>query len=317
MRRPDRRHVLALLGATALGACSPDFQTGQRKKPPKGGLGGTGIVGTLTDFGSLIVNGLTVELSAETRITDALGVVAETQIGQALTVEATTEDDTLIAKRVHITHPVIGIVEQVDAQGRRGVVAGVRVELEDSAIGRLVPGNRVAVCGLWRGIVVIASRVDPLESNGPSVIAGVVQQPLGGTGRIAGVALLGQGTSLPGPGEFATVVGRYGPAGLVPAKVTPGRFFGAAGPLTRLSVEGFLEPSATAPFYAVSGLGHSFDREAKLRPFLDRRVVFSGDYEGTFVVRDGVYLPQNFAERRERIAAMVRDASSVELVPAR
>ncbi|MEM8752997.1 MAG: hypothetical protein AAGF90_08480, partial [Pseudomonadota bacterium] len=58
----DRRAALAGIGAALLGACAPGSREGAgvadaRKDPAEGGIGGTGIVGVLTDFGSLVVNG--------------------------------------------------------------------------------------------------------------------------------------------------------------------------------------------------------------------------------------------------------------------
>ena len=190
MGRIDRRVALLGLGASALGACAGPLQIGEGKKAPRGGIGGTGIVGVLTDFGSIIVNGLRVETSAETKVTDAFGPVdlRSVQIGHSLTVEAATVDGTLVARRVHISHPVIGAVERV--RGRRAVVAGVPVVLEPSGMGRWKRGQSVAVSGLWQGDKVVASRIDRIAKRDLSVIAGVVGlQGLGGAQTIGGRAV--------------------------------------------------------------------------------------------------------------------------------
>ena len=261
MTRLERRTVLAGMGVIGLGACAPAIRIGEGKKPPKGGIGGTGIVGTLTDFGSLIVNGLRIETGAETVILDALGVTSAEalKIGQVLTVEATgTRADAsgkLVARSVRISHPVIGPVQEIGTDGRQGVVAGISVVLEEGAIGQLVPGERVAVSGVWRGRRVVASRVDRLSPTGPVVIAGVLETLDRTGGRIAGVAVRAPRSRLPAAGSFVTVVGNATSSGLEAVRIVAGRFFGAAVPLERLSVEGFLEPAPDAPFFVLSGLG--------------------------------------------------------------
>ena len=97
----------------------------------------------------------------------------------------------------------------------------------------------------------------------------------------------------------------------MPQWITPGRFFGDAGPLEQLLVEGYLEPTKQAPFFTVSGLGHSFDRNAKLNELKGQRVLFSGPYVGTFAVEQGLPLPGDQDARR----ALVRRVAEGENVP--
>ena len=313
MPRLERRSLLAGLSAMTLGACTGPLRIGEGKKPPKGGIGGTGIVGTLTDFGSLIVNGLRVETDAETVYTDAFGRVhAEAlRIGQVLAIEAAQTGEglasELFAKTVRISHPVIGPVQHVNPDGREGIVAGISVLLEDGAIGKLVPGTRVAISGIWQATKVIASRIDPVAPKGLAAIAGVVSAPDSTGGRVAGIAVRATQADFPEPGSFVTVVGMADSDGIVASKVDAGRFFGAAGPLTRLSVEGFLEPTAKAPFFAISGLGHSFDETARLARVGARRAIFTGGYEEAFAVSRAIILPDALAARRKLSAAIVND----------
>ena len=314
MTRLDRRLVLLGGTALALAACAPEERIADGadapKKPPKGGIGGTGIVGTLTDFGSLVVNGLTVELSPETEITDAFGARAEDALflGQSLTIEAQDRPEGLIAARVHVTHPVIGKVSDIASDARSARVAGVPVMLEERALGRFLPGQRMAVSGVWREDTVVASRLDPLGPQGPSVIAGEIGASSAGQRTIGGRLVIGPVETLPEVGTFVTAIGTAQPDGFVIEKLTPGRFTGAAGGLVALSVEGFLEPSSSDPGYALSGLGHSFDEFAQLRAASEDRALFRGVYDGSFVVEEALVLPQDFQDRRALLAA-VRDGS--------
>lgn len=309
MTRLDRRTLLAGMGIGLLGACQPgpdESDLAEVKKPPEGGIGGTGIVGVLTDFSSLIVNGLRVSTGAEMRVTTALGPAqaADLAIGQSLTIEAAMAADGLDAKRVHIDHPVIGTVFDAAADGMSGQVAGVPVLIEPGGLGRLRTGARVAVSGLWQDDRVVSSRVD-LAAPGPDVLAGVVRLT-GGSFKIGPQTVLSRGKAAPPEGSFVTITGRGDPVDFQATEVMLGRFTGAAGPLRALSVEGYLDPISAAPYHALSGLGHSFDPEARLAPFRDGRTVFSGPYSGTFDVATGLTLPEEFQTRRaliRRIAA--------------
>ncbi|MEM6579107.1 MAG: DUF5666 domain-containing protein, partial [Pseudomonadota bacterium] len=226
MSRINRRTALSLLGSTALSACaSPQIVARDETDPFEGGIGGTGIVGLLTDFGSLIVNGLRIEVTARTQVFDTFGPVSESALatGQALTVYATRNRDALIARRVQINHAVVGTVEQT-ATGPK--VNGVPLEVERSASVVLTPGQRVAVSGLWAPDRLIVSRIDAV-CDGPDVIAGT----LGSTSEdtmldIGGASLRG---ALRGnqPGQYTTVFGAGDASGLNVDRLETGRFIGA------------------------------------------------------------------------------------------
>jgi hypothetical protein len=309
MTRINRRGLIAAIGATTLGACSGQLQLGEGKRKPEGGIGGTGIVGTLTDFGSLVVNGLRVELDGSTVLSNAYGSVEEgaLTIGQSLTIEASEGQGGLFARRVHLTHPVIGRVSFVSDSGNVAIVAGVRVRPEEGMIGSLVKDARVAVSGVWRGGEVVASRIDLLKDVGPSALAGVVGRSGDGSNPTVGTRKVAIDSSfLPPSGSFTTLVWKDDRISTMPDDVVPNRFTGSAGPLKQLSVEGYLDPSPEPPSFSLAGLGHSFDSSAKLEAFRDKRGLFSGPYSGTFDVAEGVVMPNDFNARRELSRDLLR-----------
>ncbi|MEM9755114.1 MAG: hypothetical protein AAF914_03930 [Pseudomonadota bacterium] len=316
-RKVHRRTALALVGMGLAGAGAPLPAQETERRRPEGGIGGTGIVGTLTDFGSLIVNGMAIETPSPT-VTDAFGArsLDSLAIGHSLTIEARrTETAGLVAERVHLTQPVIGTVGFATPDGRSGVVDGVPVVLEPGAEGLLRPRARVAISGLWRGREVVASRVDAVP-DGLDVLAGVVETRAAGTMVVSGRQVVLDGLDAPAPGAFVTVIGRTTGLVLEARGLREGRFFGSAGPLVSLSVEGYLQPRAGAPFFAVSGLGHSFDAAAMLNPFVGMRTLFDGGYDGTFRVETGILLPDNLTERRA-IGAQLLAGAEVPIRPAR
>ncbi|WP_299918905.1 DUF5666 domain-containing protein [uncultured Roseobacter sp.] len=271
----------------------------------EGGIGGTGIVGILTDFGSLIVSGNLLQTDGSTRFSDGFGQINESdlKIGDSLTIEAAGPPEALLAKRVHVTHPLVGKVSAQSQDGLELVVNGVTCRLENPAADIGV-GDRVAVSGLWRGRMVIASRVSRTRSP-RDLISGDVQISFGRV-RIGPVNMRGPGMSGLVDGSFATAIGRFEPtqARFVAESLTATRFVGAAGALAQLSIEGYLDPVAAAPGYRVAGLGHSFARNLQLDRYEDTRVLFNGPYTGRFAANRAVVLPERFQARRSLLATL-------------
>lgn len=295
----SRRSFITNVSAAALIAPGRPLYAAEQEEP-KGGIGGTGIVGTLTDFGSLMINGLRVTLTPDTVIAGPLGAMAEADlaIGQALTVEA---DADLVAARVFVADPVIGRVKSVDATTRRFWVDGIQAQLDPTAGELPQSGDHVAVSGLWRGSEVIATRLTPTDP-GKSALAGVFLTEAGKLPRIGSErVLLPSGVAEPASGAFVVVTGRHQAGAFFVETLTPGRFFGAAGPLQSLSVEGYLDPKLQAPFFEVAGLGHSFDPEAQLSAFSQDRAIFEGEYTGLFEVATAKVLPETLGARREAL----------------
>ncbi len=295
-----RNLLLASTAAAGLSACaSPAIIGREDRNPAEGGIGGTGIVGLVTDFGSLIVNGLKVETRPYTRFTTALGRITEADIsrGDALTVEAETRNGVLIARRVHVTHPITALVQNVSQGGAQLVVGGVSVDVEPHAKGIAKSGMRVAVAGLWRAGRVKASRIIPV-GPGQDIVAGAAQIR-NGILLIGDLPIRPKGIGTPvDDGQFATVYGTISNGALTPSRIIPGRFVGAAGALRRLSIEGYLDPSRTAPGFQVAGLGHSFAQDINLSPFQATRTLFEGNYTGRFDANRGLILPEAFDARR-------------------
>lgn len=266
----------------------------------EGGIGGTGIVGVLTDFGSLIVSGNRVEIDEGTQFSDGFGAPTrnDVQIGDSLTVEAAGNPGALVARRVHVTHPLVGRISATSSDGRILTVNGVPVRLPGRRDGFSV-GDHVAVSGLWRGPEVIASRLSSPRSD-LDLISGDVSRDREGI-RIGTVSARGRGVAGLAQGSFARGIGRFdSERGLLRIDMlNNARFVGAAGPLVRLSIEGYLNPTETAPGYQIAGLGHSFERNLDLQAYAATRVLFNGGYTGRFAAKSAVALPEDITPRRQ------------------
>jgi hypothetical protein len=268
--------------------------------PREGGIGGTGIVGEVTELETLLVAGNRVTIDAETRITDGFGTVAQSSLslGDSLTIEASGPQDALVAARLHVTHPLVGAIESVSSDGRVLRINGTQVVLE-RRLRSFGTGDRVAVSGLWRGASVVAGHLAPARSDMDLIAGHIWRQSAFSTPMIGTNALQGRGTTALKSWRFATVTGRFSAARnrFLADRTVPERFVGSAGPLRRLSIEGYLEPSPTAPWFIVSGLGHSFDRNLNLDAFAGTRAVFNGGYFGKFRPQSAIELPEDAGAR--------------------
>ncbi|MEM7651654.1 MAG: DUF5666 domain-containing protein [Pseudomonadota bacterium] len=300
--------AFGVTGLIGLSSCSGRRQSASTI-PAEGGIGGTGIVGTVlaSTPNTLSVNGFALSITDETQLFDAFGERPFNSLkpGHSVTVVATRRGDSLFAHRIGLTQPVIGRVGAVDTRDNSFTLLGARVVQAAQAGSLPELGQRVAVSGLWRGSDVVASLVEPLNDDGLSVAAGSVAQTGDSKTRVGSVlATLPIGASAPEPGSFVTVTGTEGPGGIEPRDIELGRFVGDIPAFDSLSVEGYLEPVDAAPGYTVSGLGHSFDNDAKLRGLPEQRMLFVGPYRGTFMVSHGKPLPETAAGRRTVLAAL-------------
>ncbi len=302
MRLTDRRAALALLGCSALTACtSPALVTRSDNKDPfEGGIGGTGIVGILTDFGSLVVNGLRVETTRWTQYSSAYGPVRADALapGMALTIFAIKRRNRLVARRVSIDYALVGTA----LAGPAGTltVNGVPVLPEPGVLGAFEIGRRVAVSGAWSANGLIASRFDPAPHS-LDLVAGTASLEGPTSLAISGVPTRLQ-VAPPLDGEYVAAIGRHNGDGFAATRLVRGRLTGP-GTLRQLSVEGYLETTPAAPGFRVAGLGHSFGPNLRLRRFAAQRAIYFGPYTGLFEATAGYVVPENLNARRRLLSA--------------
>lgn len=199
------------------------------------GMGGTGIVGTITGFASICVNGLEVHYDEATPMTEN-GQPADLRrlaVGQVVAIDATPSARGLEARKVVIMHALAGPVTRND--GDRMTVMGQPVRFASDAArasARAVPaGAQVRVSGLRDADgSVVASRVERADDLAEHSVVGEVHR-----GGIDGLAVSGR--PLPARGTEALARGRWSGRELVAREIAadPGRPF--AGRADRLVVE--------------------------------------------------------------------------------
>lgn len=188
-------------GATAVAQAPPGIGgTGGpgAKKPGIGGtgnvaggapgIGGTGIIGTVTGFGSILVNGYQVDYAPDlpVRFKDATVRSGQLRIGQVVEIEAVGEGTRLKARRLGVRHEVAGPIERIDRARRIAVVFGQRVEIPRGSVftsrglrrlsfDQLSVGDHIDVSGLRRANgVIAASHVDRTGPGAAAVLRGRV-----------------------------------------------------------------------------------------------------------------------------------------------
>lgn len=170
--------ALGGIGGTSAPARGGIGGTGSPAELALGGIGGTGqvalpiaagetgaVVGTITGFASICVNGLEVHYEDTTPVT-ANGARSSTDslaVGQVVAIEATPSTRGLEAKRVAIVHAVVGPVTRVD--GNELEVMGQRV-FREGAASALAVGDTVRVSGLRDADgAIVATRLDHAEAG--------------------------------------------------------------------------------------------------------------------------------------------------------
>lgn len=142
----------------------------------EGGIGGTGIVGVITGFASICVNGVEVHydtstpVSADGRPTS----LSDLAVGQVVAVQAQGVGDQLSARRIAVMHAVVGPISRVDSTAGQLQVLGQSVRVADKAtLSGLKPGHWIQVSGyrLVSGEVA-ASRVESIAPQAQAQVTG-------------------------------------------------------------------------------------------------------------------------------------------------
>lgn len=168
------------------------------------GLGGTGIIGTISGFGSIIVNGLELEYDGRTAVqTDgALGNLEDLKIGQVIQGVARRTGDKLYLDKLEMQHAVTGPIEAIDHDAQSLTVLGQRVRANlggdkaaAEAFRTLTRGDMVSISGLRQADgTIIATRVDQQPADGRVIVRGTAHVMGDGTVKLGDLEI-GRGPS--------------------------------------------------------------------------------------------------------------------------
>lgn len=249
-----RSAVLPVLGLCAVLVLAPAFSShGETEGEREGGIIGTGIVGTVTDLGSIWVNGQHIRFDPDLPVTDGIGLATASQIrrGHTVAVVATPDGSDWQARDIRQVLPLVGPVSAVN--GASLTVLGNLVHAPGPVTG-VVPGEWIAVSGLWRENEVVASRLERIM--GDSFNAQITGTYLGpdsqGRVRIGNVPILGLLPQHLQPGDVVRATGQPEPGGLRVEKLEKGLF---TAPVALVQAEGYFSPPRADGLYTVLGSG--------------------------------------------------------------
>jgi hypothetical protein len=309
-----RSALLALPGLALLAGCAPGALRLAGGKE-EGGIGGTGIFGSVTGLGSLRVNGLRLETRADTAIESLARDGAPVLPGDVVAAEAVRVDGGLRATRLAVFHPLIGPAEfgpdgTLEVLGTPvAVPAGTPVRDADGAPLAVLPaGATVAVSGLWRGEGVVAGSLRLLDGPPRAELRGQLRRM--GFGLAVGRTRLDR-RGLPGlePERFVVIQGRQGPAGLVVEGLAERPLAVFSGAVGALSVEGFVALNATEPGFHLSGFGLPLDSGSARIPPVGQRQLMLGRYGQAFRIEAGLPLPAEAPAREAALGAPAAEAA--------
>lgn len=230
-----------------------------------GGTGGplsksartTGIVGAVTGFGSIFVNGYEIDYSPETETHSDLDERLDAKsigLGQVVEVEAVGEGKRLRARKIALRYEVRGPIEAIDRASGKIRVLGQTVAGGQSLVATprsgggslndLAVGDMVHVSGLRReDAVIVASRIEKTATAGQAWLRGRVESVDAGGFTLNGVRIeqrAADGVSRPAVGEEAAALGAYSAGKFRPAKIVRLPKIPFAGRVSYLSIEGFV-----------------------------------------------------------------------------
>lgn len=275
---------------------------------PVGGIGGTGIVaalapgergrvvGTITRFGSICVNGLRIAFDPATpTMRDGRAIAAaDLQVGQMVRVEVVRSGAALKAQRMALLSSLVGTVTARDEDARVFRVLGQPVRLSRNTwigiSGTAVPavGTKVRVSGVFDpGGTVSASRLDGANADEPDRIMARVSEIDGrylAVGEVHVELASGEPALPPALGEEVAVAGRWNGEALVAESLVlaPRGAFG----VRAASVEGYLHGCQSSEALGLDGQQLDFAAVAAPRSWVGRRVVAEGHLrdDGVFEV---------------------------------
>jgi hypothetical protein len=180
------------------------------------GIGGTGIVGVVTGFASVCVDGLEVHLSKSVPVSvnGRTMTTGQLRVGQMVIIDASgplaTRDSVAQARAITVRYEVSGPIEAVDIRAGSIRVAGqtVRVPPTTWMVGRFGIGDWTSVSGLRQPDgTIVASRLDRARVGALAVRGKIVRTQ--NITRIGGLILRGPAADRAVDGTFVSVAGRY------------------------------------------------------------------------------------------------------------
>ena len=124
----------------------------------EGGIGGTGIIGTITDFGSIIVNGIRINYLDNQNIKTAFGIQkgSDLKIGQVVNLTVKKSGNEIFAENISTQTLLYGKIQYINLLEKELIINDEKIKILDNKtynknyLPGLKIGNKVSVSG-FRG----------------------------------------------------------------------------------------------------------------------------------------------------------------------
>jgi hypothetical protein len=225
----------------------------------EGGIIGTGIVGTITELGSIYVNGQHIKFTKTQNLTSPLGVrpAAELVPGETVIVEATANNGSWQAQKIRSYLPIIGPLHHVSLNRLSVMGTDILVTKDTDCIGfnnirKLKPNDWIAVSGLWQGNRIIATRIEKIQAQPFATVLGTYRLSEDNMAFIGGTAIQNFTPQHAKPGDVLTVQGTGTTEGIEARDATIGLF---SGPVLDVIIEGYMSQPGAQGAYTIFGSG--------------------------------------------------------------
>jgi hypothetical protein len=220
------------------------------------GIGGTGqktnnqatvIIGTITGFGSICVNGIEIHFDHSTPV-QINGVTSNTDLlalGQVVSVTVSGAGNEVIAQDIQVMNVVAGPIAEIDPELNRVIVLGQQVQLLEktqyssvnAGVTNLQKGDFIQVSGLRQADgEIVASRIDLTSNKDVVHISGVATNVTSTGFMIGGMSIDSQGSPITKEGQEISVIGQIVAEKIVAKQITAPTIADNR----RLNLEGFV-----------------------------------------------------------------------------
>lgn len=148
-----------------------------------GGIGGTGIIGVITGFASICVNGIEIHYDNNTPVSvdGRLSTARDLVVGQVIAARAFGKGQELTAQSIAVIHAVVGPIDSLNVETKEMRILGQTVQVDQTRdhgnFSNLKTGDWVQVSGqrLSNGAIV-ASRIETIPLSAEARLNGHVTQ---------------------------------------------------------------------------------------------------------------------------------------------
>ncbi|HQT25011.1 MAG TPA: DUF5666 domain-containing protein [Burkholderiales bacterium] len=223
----------------------------------EGGIGGTGVVGVITGFGSVCVNGLEVQYHAATRVevNSEPASLKDLSVGQVVVMAAKGAPGKLSTDLISVVNVVAGRITSQDASGIQILGQTVISTPQTLLAGKPAIGDFVRVSGfrLSSGEIV-ASRIDVPSASAESSVSGPITAMEGDMIEIYGLKITGVDPRNLSVGKNVIVSGNWNGQSMTASKIVPDPFSYLATRMQRLNLQGFIDRRLAPNKFSLSGI---------------------------------------------------------------